>query len=583
MFLERLADYGRRLAEEDGDAALPPMYQRVPIRYIIKLATDGTWGGMVDTQTQSEKRGIVRTMPSRKRAYAIRPKLLADNGEYTLGIAREGSNRERVSEQHRAFIELVADCARATGMPELVSVHRFLTGLDLQSLNLPEDFDPSGSITFEVDGRLPTDSPAVREFWAEAAREADPDAEGMQCLVCGQVAPCPEMLPVSIKGIPGGQTSGMQLVSANSEVFESYGLRRGQTSPICEDCGLLACNALNRLLRDEDTRVASGPLVYVFWTREPVRPGFNWGALFSRATPDDVRTFLSAPWSGKPETVNLDVMPFYAAALSAASARVIVRDWVETTLGEAQRHMRRYFRVQRLVGGDGAEHYVPVWQLARATVNTKAQKEQPAAQVVQAIMHLALHGGPFPEWLLFQAVRRTRAEQGVKPAHAALIKMVLLTQPRQGDEDMDQTNDLATLDVNHPQAAYHCGRLLAEFEAIQEAALGNIGATVVDRYFGTASSAPASVFGRLLRGAQPHMSKLHRDKPGLWRIFDERLREIISHIQSFPTTLTLRQQGLFALGYYHQRAADQQERAARSQARKVPAAIGAAAEPDDIE
>ena len=288
----------------------------------------------------------------------------------------------------------------------------------------------------------------------------------------------------------------------------------------------------------------------------------GWGTLISQAMPDDVRAFLRAPWSGKVYAAALDTTPFYAATLSAANARVVVRDWIETTLGEAERNLRRYFQLQRLIDGLGNERYCALWQLLRATVNTKSQKEKPAPQVGQALLRVALHGGPAPEWLLYQAVRRARAEQGVAPAQAALIKMVLLTQPiaTGGLADVNETDNLAALDRTRPEAAYHCGRLLAELEAIQQAAIFGVSATVVDRYYGTASSAPASVFGRLLRGAQPHLAKLHRDNRGLWSIFDERLREIADRIPAFPSTLLLQDQGLFALGYYHQRAADSREK-----------------------
>jgi CRISPR-associated protein Csd1 len=78
--------------------------------------------------------------------------------------------------------------------------------------------------------------------------------------------------------------------------------------------------------------------------------------------------------------------------------------------------------------------------------------------------------------------------------------------------------------------------------------------TIIDRFFGTASSAPASVFGRLMRGAQPHLSVLERDKPGAFVNLQRELEAVYAHIKIFPRTLTLQDQGLFALGYYHQRA-----------------------------
>ena len=124
--------------------------------------------------------------------------------------------------------------------------------------------------------------------------------------------------------------------------------------------------------------------------------------------------------------------------------------------------------------------------------------------------------------------------------------------------------ELARLDPTNRDPAYLCARLLAVLEATQRAALGDINATIVDRYFGTASSAPAAVFGKLLRGAQPHLAKLRRDRPGTHRALQQRLEEAQAGLHHFPKTLTLEQQGLFALGYYHQRAAD---RAAASAAR----------------
>lgn len=122
---------------------------------------------------------------------------------------------------------------------------------------------------------------------------------------------------------------------------------------------------------------------------------------------------------------------------------------------------------------------------------------------------------------------------------------------------------MVQLQPTHPEPAYHCGRLLAVLESIQRGALGDINATIVDRFYGTASTAPASVFGRLVRGAQPHLSKLRRDRPGAGHALQERLEEVLAALPAFPHTLDLKQQGIFALGYYHQRAHDRAEARAR--------------------
>ena len=71
---------------------------------------------------------------------------------------------------------------------------------------------------------------------------------------------------------------------------------------------------------------------------------------------------------------------------------------------------------------------------------------------------------------------------------------------------------MSELDLSNHEPAYLCGRLLAVLDAIQSRALNNPNTTIVDRFYGSASSAPASVFGTLLHGAQAHLSKLRKDE-----------------------------------------------------------------------
>jgi len=108
------------------------------------------------------------------------------------------------------------------------------------------------------------------------------------------------------------------------------------------------------------------------------------------------------------------------------------------------------------------------------------------------------------------------------------------------------------LNEEHPHAAYHCGRLMAVLAALQRAALGDVGAGVVQRYFAAASSTPALVLGRLTRNSQAHLNKL---TGGLSYWYEEKIAAIWGRIKdSLPKTLTLEEQSLFALGYYQQMA-----------------------------
>jgi CRISPR-associated protein Csd1 len=124
------------------------------------------------------------------------------------------------------------------------------------------------------------------------------------------------------------------------------------------------------------------------------------------------------------------------------------------------------------------------------------------------------------------------------------------------------------LDATKSNPGYLCGRLMAVLEAVQYAALPGLNATITDRFFGTASSAPASVFPRLIRGAQAHLARLRKEKRGTYEALQRRLEEIMAMLPAFPKVLTLEQQGLFSLGYYHQLAADRAARIAAKEAKE---------------
>lgn len=113
-----------------------------------------------------------------------------------------------------------------------------------------------------------------------------------------------------------------------------------------------------------------------------------------------------------------------------------------------------------------------------------------------------------------------------------------------------------SLDPNESHPAYRLGRLFAVCENAQRAALGRVNATIKDRYFGAASTVPASVFPVLMRNSCHHISSLRKgEKAGLAGWFEREIDAILDGIGSaFPRQLRLEDQGRFALGYHHQRA-----------------------------
>ena len=552
MLLAKLKEY----ADERMGKQPPPLYARTPIAWVVALNSDGRPLSpqpisRIDPNTARGRRGQDMTAPEIQRAAGIKPLLLADNGEYTFGRARDPEKQERTRQAHVAYRELLQRCAVETEEPAVLAVRGFYEQGGVDQLDLGEEWDYGLKVTFSVllEGSevLPIHLPAVQQFWRS---EHTPSAEASaQCLVCGERKPILDRLQAKIKGIRGGQSSGTSIISANSEAFESYGLRASKTAATCQECGEAFTRAANELLAGEDSRLTVGGATFIFWTRE--RVAFDFGSFMRGPDPAQVKALLASFRGGRHAKVE-DGTAFYAVSFSASGGRAVVRDWIDTTVGKVQESVVRWFDLQRISvpreedpRGDNPR---PLG-LFRLAVSTVKKASDLSVVTPRILFHSALVGTPVPMEVAFQAVRRNRAERRVNMERAALIKLVLLSHevpyPKEGY--------MVALETEHPEPAYHCGRLLAVIESVQYAALGRVNATVVDRYYGAASSTPAVVFGSLLRGAQPHLAKLDdRRRGGL----QNRIMEVCGQINVFPKTLSLQQQALFSLGYYHQRAHD---------------------------
>ena len=86
----------------------------------------------------------------------------------------------------------------------------------------------------------------------------------------------------------------------------------------------------------------------------------------------------------------------------------MLRDWIETSVATALQNLVRYFTLQKILDYQGNLSRFSLYSLINATINRDTQ-EKPQAQVGQALMHIALHGGELPMSILYKVVRRIRA------------------------------------------------------------------------------------------------------------------------------------------------------------------------------
>jgi CRISPR-associated protein Csd1 len=245
---------------------------------------------------------------------------------------------------------------------------------------------------------------------------------------------------------------------------------------------------------------------------------------------------------------------FYALCVTSNQSRLVVRSWMETTVGRVRRHLADYFEAQRMVGPDGDDSPHGVTALGGATVR---ELNDMAPQTIPALLEFALSGRPLPTYLLHRTVQRARADTDNRMTRprAALMRLVFESQRLSSSTEVPIVSP--ELDVQNTDPAYLCGRLLAVLEEVQRAAQPGINTTLVDKYFGTACSAPATVFGTLMRHAQSHLGKLRKNNEPAYHALQKRLMAVADMLPAdgFPRTLSLQDQAVFSLGYYQQMAA----------------------------
>jgi CRISPR-associated protein Csd1 len=558
-------------------ALLPPAYKEKSVSWFIRLGE-----GEPSLEGPYSKRDGVKPVPAPDRQRSgkasesnLKPYLLVDDARYVLGFSQEG-REEEAALLHKGFRELTEKAWRETKDPDakaiLKEVLDFLTSPELEDLR--EEFrrrggKPKDVLTFKVHGILPTELEEVQAFWAQHLAEEIQEGEGF-CALCGNLGPVLRIFPRELVVL--GQKC--QLVSFNLEAFESFGKEQAANAPLCFTCASQVVDTLDHLIRSElhkralyrEERGGLRNQLAVFWLSEKVEVPLEerpvdlealLGDVLSEAptrslTPPadltQLQELLAMPWTGKAGPLNLDETRFYLAILSANKGRLVVREWFAVSLARLKETLGRFLEGTRLVGPWGeAPHPLPVGALVQALGDCNPG-------LVRGLLRTAYLGTPPPHALSLAAhllrnpkVLTPEDREGWRRLHAlvAALKLWLFYGKKEAKR-------MAELDRERKEPAYLSGRLLAVLEEAQKRASGyTLKRTLVDRFYGAASTTPAATFGALLRlSTTAHLPKVGKE-------LNQAVEEILSQLDEaggFPRTLNLIGQAEFALGFYHQRA-----------------------------
>ncbi len=570
MILTALYEYARR------EELLENLdYEQRPISYILRYAAQGRFIGLEPCFSTDEK-GKLHPLPmpvprGDKRTSGIAPYFLSDKTDYVFAWPdpdpKKKANRNRLNAQHRAFVKLHEDAYDATGDEALEALLAFFKRFDSgeTTVEMPEDRPKGANIVFIYDpdgARRVHDRPAIKTYWEEQ-RHRSPKGKTSTCLITGEQAP-PEAVHPAVKNLAGANPAGCGLVSFNFEAACSFGKKQNHNAPVGRKAAEGYTAALNKLLaRGGQSIFLDASTVAAFWTREADEMEVCFGGMIDD-NPKNAARLYTSPQSGTVSALTRNkANRFYALTLSGAQGRAAVRDWFESSTADVLNAVRNWFEDLKLhFPFETRPRRSLAWLLASTVLEGKKDNIPPnlSSRLYAAI----LRDAPLPNMLLSMAVVRCRAE-GVVPERkqggfdwnraylrTSLIKAYFNRAKRKGlGFKFQEVTEM--LDKENTDSAYRLGRLFAVLENLQGHAIGNVNASIADRYYGSASANPATVFPRLLSLSQHHLSKLEE---GRRRYFDIQLTETMDGLpaEKFPLTFSMEEQGLFAIGYYHQRA-----------------------------
>lgn len=587
MILKALVDYYDILSEDPESGISKEGYSKAKISYALNISIEGKLLEVLPLK-QEVQRGkknveipLDDIVPEQiKKTSGIASNFLCENAPYVLGLFKieeaDGDKeiekkKDRSSRCFEAFKELHnkilenETCNEAKAIVAFVNSWDCLTALENEALSpYLDELSTGANMVFKLDGGdFIHRNKKIKSVW-ENYKDNDSEGVKMQCLVTGENTVI-EILNPAIRGIRGAQSAGASLVSFNARAYESYGKDKmqGLNAPIGKKAAFAYGTILKELVSDRNHSMNLGDATVVYWAQSSKKIYQDIAAIFFE--PDDLEDDEGRPKRDPKATkivgsvfekiskgISMDGfdgldedVSFYVLGISPNAARLSIRFFIKDSFGEFMKKITKHYEDMRIEKEyKDNKDYISLWRILNQTVSPNAKEKSSSPLLSGSVLRSIIEGRPYPESLFSQVIIRIRAERNINYEKVAIIKAYLLRK--------NKYTEVLTMSLNQESenAAYILGRLFAVLEKVQSDANGS--STIKDRYFSSASATPSVVFPVLLKTAQHHISKA---KNGGY--MEKHISEIMEKIDimsnPIPSNLSLEEQGVFVLGYYHQR------------------------------
>jgi CRISPR-associated protein Csd1 len=567
MILEELVNYYEYLKESGAD--IPVIgFGNQKIKYSLVIDSYGNFIRFEDIQDKSKKkpRPISIRVPLVKRTNGINksPGFCWENLEYMFGIACDDTDwkiTEKSKARFEAFREYHREHFKMINNDDLEAFIRFLDKWEpdvFLDLDIVLD-DKCNNVVVKLLGneKYLHESNELQRYWSDKYL-SNCDCFG-RCIISGDNTAIARLHPnIRVKG------QSAPFVSFNMDSFCSYGNNskdQGLNAPIGKYEAFAYSTAFN-YISESKHKIELGDMTIVFWSEKKSKMDDIFGTLLNPSKDfdfvDEAEEFLDTVKKRRmPDYINGNER-FFILGLVPNLSRLSVKFWHIDTIEGISNKLIQHFDFLDIVGRN-EQYFMPSIKKLFSEIVFQYDEKNITSNIVGPFMMSILNGIPYPVSLMSLLIDRLKVipkknkdnkrqeHERINRYNCALIKAIL---NRNFNKEVS-----VSLDRERKDLPYNLGRLFAVLEKIQEKSEERkIKTTIKDNYFTSASVKPSVAFPKILHLSTHHQRKLKNKKYGLWVYYSKELGSIIydNDIDKFPTYLSLEDQGLFVIGYYHQ-------------------------------